>query len=208
MIFKPGDTILLQGDSITDAGRDRDDPNSLGTGYAMMAAGWLSAQHPEHNLTFLNRGISGNRTCDLVTRWDADCIGLEPDWVSLYIGVNNTWRRYDSDDPTPVERFEAEYRILLGRLRAETGAEILLVDPFVLPHPDDRKAWRQDLDPKIEVVQRLATEFETLHLPLDAIFAEACTRRNPEFWAGDGVHPTVSGHALIAQSWLAAVDGS
>ena len=147
MIFKPGDTILLQGDSITDAGRDRDDPNSLGTGYAMMAAGWLSAQHPEHNLTFLNRGISGNRTCDLVTRWDADCIGLEPDWVSLYIGVNNTWRRYDSDDPTPVERF-------------------------------------------------------------DAIFAEACTRRNPEFWAGDGVHPTVSGHALIAQSWLAAVDGS
>jgi len=76
-----------------------------------------------------------------------------------------------------------------------------------VPWPADRAAWREDLDPKIETVRSLATEFGALHVPLDALLAEACAGRPAREWAADGVHPTAAGHALIARAWLAAVGG-
>jgi acyl-CoA thioesterase-1 len=204
--FKKNQKILFQGDSITDAGRKRDDAHSLGGGYAKLAAGWLMALYPELGLRFINRGISGNRTKDLLKRWEADCLAIQPDILTIMIGINNTWRRYDRNDPTPVEQFEDEYRQILDRTKKETGARIVLIEPFVLPHPEDRKTWREDLDPKIEVVNRLAKEFGALLIPLDAIFAEACKRQQPAYWAPDGVHPTLAGHAFIAQTWIRYVE--
>ncbi len=197
--------VLFQGDSITDCGRNRQNPYDLGFGYGAMIASWLSALYPERRLRFLNRGISGNRTKDLLARWETDCLALQPDWVSILIGINDTWRRYDSNDPTPVEVYEHNYRAILQMTRERTKAQIILMEPFVLPTPPDRQAWREDLDPKIEVVHRLAREFKAILIPLDKRFAEACGHREPAFWAGDGVHPSLAGHALIAQEWLKAV---
>jgi lysophospholipase L1-like esterase len=82
---------------------------------------------------------------------------------------------------------------------------LILLEPFVLPVPVDRVRWREDLDPKIAVVRQLAREFHAILVPLDGIFAQASAQREPAFWAGDGVHPSNAGHALIAQSWLRAV---
>jgi len=154
---------------------------------------------------FLNRGISGNRVKDLQDRWQADCIALKPDWVSILIGINNTWRRYDSNDPTSTADFEKGYRDILEKTRRHTKVQIILCEPFVLPVPGDRLVWREDLDPKIQVVRNLAVEFKALLLPLDGIFAQAATAREPGFWAPDGVHPSPAGHALIAQAWLKLV---
>lgn len=88
-LIKQGDTVLFQGDSITDAGRDRSNGADLGRGYALMAAGWFNALFPEVGAKFLNRGISGNRVKDLQARWQQDCVDLQPDWVSIYIGIND-----------------------------------------------------------------------------------------------------------------------
>jgi acyl-CoA thioesterase-1 len=137
--------VLFQGDSITDGGRERADPNHLGWGYPRVVANWLSALYPERRLRFVNRGISGNRVRDLLARWKSDCIDLQPDWVSILIGINDTWRRYDSNDPTAVEAFERDYRTLLQLTRERTKAQILLMEPFVLHTPPDRAAWREDL---------------------------------------------------------------
>ncbi len=197
--------VLFQGDSITDAGWNRNDPSSLGTGYAMMIAAWFSALYPAKNVTFINRGISGNRVKDLATRWKADCLDLRPSWVSILIGINDTWRRYDSNDPTPVEEYEANYRKLLTSARENLKCRFILIEPFVLPVPEDRKRWREDLDPRIHAVRSLAREFNAVLVPMDGIFAAATSVREPAFWAADGVHPTPAGHALIAQSWLRAV---
>jgi len=201
-----GAVVVFIGDSITDAGRNREAPADLGRGYAMMAAAWFSARFPERRVQFYNRGISGNRVKDLEARWDADCLDLNPSWISILIGINDCWRRYDRNDPTPVEAFEAGYRRLLQRAREKGRARLILMEPFVLPVPDDRKAWREDLDPKIHVVRELAREFEAILVPLDGIFAAAAARREPAFWAPDGVHPSPAGHALMARSWLEAVD--
>ncbi|WNR42656.1 SGNH/GDSL hydrolase family protein [Paenibacillus roseipurpureus] len=202
--IEQGDIVLFQGDSITDAGRIRENANDLGKGYALMAAAQFSAKYPEKGVTFFNRGISGNRVPDLQERWQQDCLDLKPKVVSIYIGINDTWRRFDRNDATSTEKFREGYRQLLDTT-ANTGAKLLLIEPFVLPVPEDRKLWREDLDPKITVVRELAREFGAKLLCLDGLFAQASTQADSAFWAPDGVHPSPAGHALIANAWLKVV---
>lgn len=200
--FKESDLILFIGDSITDCRRDKQIADTLGMGYVGMIAGHMGLRYPELNLRFLNRGINGNRTCDLIARWDEDCIDLQPDWVSILVGVNNTWRRYDSNDSTPDDRFEAECRILLGRVKNETTAGIILCSPFLLHTDESVVRMREDLDPKIEILKTLAGEFDAVWIDFDAAFVAAQQRHIPSYWAEDGVHPSIAGHALMAETWL------
>jgi acyl-CoA thioesterase-1 len=199
--------VLFQGDSVTDCGRIREEPQDLGKGYAMFVASWFSAKHPEKRVEFFNRGIGGDRTSDLVRRWEEDCLALKPDMVSILIGINNTWRRYDKSDPTSVDRFEEEYRAILDSTTKALKTKLILCEPFLLPVTLDQKKWREDLDPKIEVVHKLAREYDAILVPLDRLFQDACTKREAAYWAPDGVHPSLPGHALIAQAWLKHVGG-
>lgn len=205
MLIESNDVVLFQGDSITDCGRNREDHFNLGHGYPLMASGMFGAAHPDKNVTFLNRGVGGDRVKELLTRWDEDCLAIEPTVLSVYIGINDTWRRYDANDPTSVESYEAGYRKLLDRALAQSNPKLILIEPFVLPHPADRVGWREDLDPKIAAVRRIARDYGAAYVPLDGLFAQASTKAPCEFWAGDGVHPTPAGHALIAKAWLEAV---
>ena len=206
MYFEKNDVIVFQGDSITDWGRDHEDASSLGTGYALMVAARLGHMFPEKDLTFFNRGIGGNRAVDLQERWDKDCLDLKPTWVSIYIGINDTWRRMDSGEETTAEQFEASYRDLIERTRKSApGVKLVLIEPFVLPVPEDRKEWRVDLDPKIHIVRELAREYGALLIPLDGLFAAASVKAESSYWAPDGVHPSPAGHALIADAWLKTV---
>ncbi len=202
MEIRDNAVVLFQGDSVTDCNRSRDSDAYLGDGYVSMIAAWFGATYPEKRVRFINRGVSGDRAINLVQRWDEDCIALKPDVVSILIGINDCWRRYDSNDPTSVQEFEENYRKILTRTKEELDAKIILCEPFVLPTPEDRKQWREDLDPKIHVVRNLALEFGALYVPFDGVFASACSKREPSFWAADGVHPTPAGHALMAKTWL------
>ena len=204
-LIKTNAVVLFQGDSITDAGRDRNDPANLGTGYAMMAAAWFSAKFPSLNVKWANRGISGDRVKDLRGRWDEDARQLGPTWVSILIGINDTWRAFDENDPTSIDGYYEDLRKILKTTQKKMDANIILMEPFLLPVPEDRKAWRKDLDPRIHAVRELAREFGALLVPLDGIFSEASMHREEKYWAEDGVHPTMAGHALIARSWLRAV---
>ena len=196
-LFKENAVILFQGDSITDCGRRRGNPDSLGDGYVNLITEILADRYSQSNLKFVNRGISGDKIRDLQLRWDADCIGIKPDILSILIGVNDTLI-------TPTELFEEEYRMLLKRTTRELNSKIILCEPFLLL--GDNNAYRDDLNPKIEIVHRLSEEFSTRLLPLDKIFRKSCSLHPPEYWAPDGVHPTPAGHALIAKSWIEYVD--
>ena len=209
-MIEPESRIVFYGDSITDAGRGRSEsrPNeNLGSGYASQAAAQLNAQYPAWELEFWNRGIGGNRVFDLEERLEADVLALEPDVVSILIGINDTWRRYDSGVLSPLGEFTQSYRRILQRL-GESGAQVLLLEPFLLPVPEDRRAWREDLSPRIEAVRDLAREFSLALVPLDGLFASASTQRPSAFWLPDGVHPSPAGHALIARHWIEAAMGA
>jgi len=205
MLLKTNDHVLFYGDSITDAGRLEGINSGLGWGYAAMAAGIAMARHPELNLRFSNKGVSGNVIFDLQRRLDADVLAIKPTVVSILIGINDTWRRYDSNVITEIPAFEDCYRQILSTLRQELSARLVICEPFLLPIPEDRAAWREDLDPRIAAVRRLAMDFGAMYVPLDGIFAAAACRREMAYWTADGVHPSPAGHGLIAQAWLDTV---
>ncbi len=204
-VLQDGQTVLFQGDSITDAGRKKDQSDSLGGGYPSLIAPWILAAHPEEDIRFLNRGVSGNRVVELQERWEEDCIDLKPDWLSILIGVNDTWRGYDSNDPTSADQYEVGYKKLLDRVHEHLQTQIILLEPFILNVGENVWKMREDLDSKRAAARRISEEYNTLFVPLDDHFQAASEHREPEFWAKDGVHPTPAGHALIAQAWLEAV---
>ena len=196
-------TVLFQGDSITDS--DRAYGRELGTGYVMMVASWFSAEYAEKRVHFLNRGVNWNRIRDLKKRWWKDCLNLEPDIVSILIGVNDTLGGHFWKKPTPAKSFEEDYRTILEQTHDTLGAKIVLLSPFMLYVYKQQSKLKEDLNQKIEVIRKLSKEFKTLLVPLDRIFEEATRKREPTFWSADGIHPTEIGHALIAQSWLKSV---
>lgn len=186
----------MVGDSVTDCGRDREDDGALGHGWVSV----VGAELPD--VTVINRGISGNRVRDLVARWDADVLAAGPDTVGIMIGINDTWRRYDRDDPTSTESFAADYQTLLDRTRAAGVSRVILLEPVLTPVEDAQWSWREDLDPKISAVRRLAQRHGLELVPTDAVMnATAATRPVGEL-AGDGVHPSEAGHRVIADAFL------
>jgi lysophospholipase L1-like esterase len=186
--------IVFIGDSVTDCGRRDDAPDYLGEGYVRLIAGTL----PERRI--INVGINGNRVVDLRDRWHIDVVEQKPDILSVYIGINDTWRRYDSNDPTTAESFEADYRACLADIGG--ASRLILVEPFVLPVNDEQERWHEDLDEKRAVVARLAEEFGAGFVPLQSVLAAAAEDRGATSLAQDGVHPTEIGHRLIADAWL------
>ncbi|EUJ62889.1 SGNH/GDSL hydrolase family protein [Listeria fleischmannii] len=192
------ETILFQGDSITDAGRNRADTGSLGNGYVEMIARRL----PEFRV--LNRGVSGDLTTDMRARFEKDAISLAPDYISILIGINDTWRSFSEWRDTSTSAYRAIYTEVLEETVQKTDAKLILMEPFVLPIPQDRKEWRADLDPKIQVVRELASKYQALYVPLDGMLNAAGIAQGYAEIAPDGVHPTKRGHELIAEAWYSS----
>ncbi len=200
--------VLFQGDSITDMGRDRSDIRNMGSGYPLFVASNFRADNPKLDIDFFNLGISGNRVSDLRGRWRTDCLDLHPDVLSVLIGINDTWRRYDSNQPSDIPEFESVYRSLLEDARRENpNIKIIIMEPFVLHVSEERASWREDLDPRIQAVRRVAGDYADAFIPLDGLLNAAAIDTCPEQWAPDGVHPSPDGAALIARYWFEAFDG-
>ncbi|MGI6248171.1 MAG: SGNH/GDSL hydrolase family protein [Acutalibacteraceae bacterium] len=203
-MFKENAVILFQGDSITDTHRSRTDDRNLGEGYVDKINTLLQERYPERGIKVLNRGISGNRTVDLLNRWEEDCIKLAPDYLSILIGVNDTGRRYDSNDPTSADDFADRLRTIIEMSLNKTSAEIILLNPFLVDINENITHMREDLSDKQAAVKSLAAEYKTRFLDLDELFRTCARNGNPGDYAQDGVHPTSVGHALIAEAWLKA----
>ena len=201
-VFPCDARILFQGDSITDGNRGRDwDPNHiLGHGYAFIVGAKLGAECAERNWTFLNRGISGNKVTDLAERWDADTLALRPDVLSILIGVN------DASASVPVEKYERDYDALLSSTVAALPAvRLVLCEPFSLPvgPPGEKWAtWNPHMEQLRDAVDRLGAKHAATVVKLQKVFEDACRRAPAQYWMWDGVHPTYSGHHLIAEEWM------
>ena len=139
--FSPGDVILFQGDSITDAGRNRErelpnDAWSFGTGYAMLIASWLLEELAQKELTIYNRGISGNKVFQLAERWDKDCLFLHPDVLSILIGVNDYWHMLQGSYEGTADTYENDYRALLKRTKEKLpGIKLVIILYDVTRYP-------------------------------------------------------------------------
>lgn len=122
----------MQGDSITEAGRDYARRDHLGTGYPMMVANWFSAKQNEKKVKFLNRGVGADRIKDLKNRWQKDCLDLKPEIVSILMGINDTVGKHFWKSRTTTKSFEADYRTILEQMHDLLGAKIILLTPFMV----------------------------------------------------------------------------
>ncbi len=211
-IITKGDLVLFQGDSITDAGRSRAEAGkvnnqaALGTGYAWLAAAGLLVSRPEDNLRTLNRGISGHKVFQLRDRWDADCLALKPDVLSILIGVNDIWHSRGGNYDGTVEIYEHDFNELLQRTRKNLpDVKIVICEPFVLRCGAIDDTWFPEFDEYRAAARRVSDAHDTTWVGFQAMFDEAIKYAPPAHWAGDGVHPSSAGAALMAQAWLAAV---
>ncbi|MEV7972367.1 SGNH/GDSL hydrolase family protein [Cellulomonas sp. NPDC089187] len=190
--------IVFAGDSVTDCGR-RHDPDALGHGYVRRLAEGPLAGH-----TVRNVGVDASRVTDVAARWSTDVLADKPDVVSLMIGINDTWRRYDSDQLTPIADFERHYRALITSLDPRTV--VVLMEPFVLPVTDEQtRWWDEDLAAKVDAVHRIADDHGAILVPTHHALAAAAIEHGCPALAADGVHPTPDGHQRIADLWWRTV---
>lgn len=191
-------TTVFIGDSVTDCDRATIPP--FGNGYVRLIA--ESGRLPGE---IINVGTSGHRLVDLEARWSEDVLAHSPSILSIAIGINDTWRRYDDNDPTPVEAFEARYRRVIESAIAASQPTLVLCEPFLLEVQEEMHTWREDLNPKIDVVHRLASEYGAHLVRFDKEFADQVKSTAMSELAGDGIHPTELGHKIMAQLWLSAL---
>lgn len=202
-------TILFQGDSITDAGRSRDNDSDRGTGYPTLVSAELGLKYPgEYN--FINKGISGNRIVDLYSRIKCDFINLKPDYLTILIGINDVWHEIGNRNGVDNDKFFRVYCNLIEEIRAMLpDIEIFILEPFVLKASATEKNWRvfrKETLMRAESARAVAEKFGLTFIPLQEKFDEAEKKACASYWLGDGVHPTAAGHELIANEVVKALE--
>lgn len=207
-----GGTILFQGDSITDAGRNRDDTGfntsrNLGSGYPMLAAASLLEKSADLQLRIFNKGVSGNKVYQLVDRWDNDCIAIKPDILSILIGVNDIWHKLNGTYNGTVEIYKRDFIAMLEMTkRLLPDLKLIIGEPFgVRGIKAVNDSWYPEFYEYQKAAREVADQFGAAFIPYQAIFNEAQKHAPGSYWTGDGVHPTLAGAQLMAQAWLATV---
>lgn len=208
---KKGTTILFQGDSITDVHRNRSQTGAnhagaFGRGYPFLIASALLAQYPKSQLKCFNRGISGNKVPDLDERWQSDALDLKPDILSILIGVNDIWHKLNGGYDGSVQDYEKGFQALIARTKkALPETKIVICEPFVLRCGAVTSKWFPEFDERRAAAKKVAKQSASVWVPFQKTFDEGIKYAEPSFWAGDGVHPSMAGHALMARAWTNAV---
>ena len=204
-------TVLFQGDSITDAGRNRsrtgaNDIAALGSGYPLLLTAELRERHPGNDLQIFNRGVSGNTVPDLQARWQVDTIALAPTILSILIGVNDIWHTRAKTFSGTAATYEAAYAALLASTRtALPGVRLVVMEPFVTRVGAVDDTWFPEFDEYRAAAARVAKRSGALFVPLHEMLQDLGKHSSPAYWAADGVHPTLAGHQAIAHQWLRVV---
>ncbi|MBI5914137.1 MAG: SGNH/GDSL hydrolase family protein [Bacteroidetes bacterium] len=205
-----GPTILFQGDSITDAGRDKasyypNDASGMDTGYVHHIVTHLLGSMPEQGLRCYNRGISGHKVFQLADRWDDDCLQLKPDVLSILIGVNDYWHSLGGGYKGTVETYETDFRKLMERTKkALPETKLIVCEPFAVAGGtaiDDR--WK-DFTAYRMAAKSIAKDFGAVFVPFQSMFEEALKVAPAAYWCPDGVHPSLAGAYLMKEAWLRA----
>lgn len=209
----PNSKLLFIGDSITDAGRDPSGEATpwgapgTGHGYVSLIEAWLGAARPADRLRVINRGTSGHTVRDLAARWKTDVLDLQPDLVSIMIGINDVWRQFDC--PLRIETHVRldDYRATLADLVARTRPQVktlVLATPYLI-EPNRADPMRAMMDAYGAVVRELAARHDAVFIDTQAAFDAVTAHTHPMALAWDRIHPQPAGHMILARAFLSAL---
>ena len=196
--------VIFLGDSITQQGED------LENGFISLMRQNIS----QNNFELIGKGISGNKVSDLLARYKADVIDLNPDILFIYIGINDVWHKYDYGTGTDIDLFETGLRAIISDVKL-LNSKIVLCTPTVIGENignfelgnkfkdvETMEKMNADLDEFSNVVRRLSSEFRTELIDLRKVFMNHITKNNPNndakgILTTDGVHLNDQGNQLI-----------
>lgn len=198
-------TFLFQGDSITDSSRNEDsnDSMNLGFGYPLLLAADLSKNY-KGTFNFINKGDSGDRITDIYVRIKEDIINLNPDYLSILVGINDVSHELTMNCGVDTVKFEKIYTMLIEEiLSALPDIKIIIMEPFVLKGCATEKLWEQfksEVKDRGNAARRVADKFGLEFISLQEKFDNACIDSDTSYWSVDGVHPTAAGHQIIKEA--------
>jgi lysophospholipase L1-like esterase len=205
LLFQKHSQIMFIGDSITDCDHRNPTFAPLGNGYLREINRLLQSAYPYLDLTLINQGHSGDRITDLQFRWKSDVLELNPDWVFIYIGINDVWRFFEGDplEGVTLSTFIETYRQLIVDTISTIPARLFLIIPF-LGELEPTGSFRSQLTHYQSAIAGLGRDFSIPVIPLQPAFDNAMHAKYPQYWTNDRVHPTEDGHLLIALTILKA----
>lgn len=176
--------VVFMGNSITDA--------------------WFNVS-PEFfkvHTNYLDRGISGQTTPQMLIRFRQDVIDLYPKAVLILAGINDI---AGNTGPSSLEMIENNLASM-AQLAKANGIKVILCS--VLPAHDF--PWRAGIDPiqKIIDLNKWIKEFAIKHnfIYLDYYSATVDERKGlPAKYSKDGVHPTAAGYAVMEPMAIKAI---
>lgn len=211
MIIQPNSKLVMIGDSVTDCERSRPVGeglfDALGHGYVSLVDGLLMAHDPAYQIRIVNMGVSGNTVRDLQIRWQTDVMDLKPDWLSVCIGINDVWRQFDTplqaEWQVPLKEYASTLEELVNSTRAALNGLVLLTPYFI--EPNRAEPMRARMDEYGNAVKQIAKQYRAILVDTQAAFDAVLTQYHPAALAWDRVHPTRTGHMVLARAFLQAI---
>ena len=212
MLLEKGSRLIMVGDSITDCGRDYNAQpagwGSFGEGYVNLVNAFLTGLCPQYEIMVINKGVNGNTIVDLKERWEKDVLALQPDWVSVMIGVNDVWRHFDTVlqqiKGTTIEEYERTYRQLVDSMRDRVKG-IIIMSPFMI-EPNKKDEMRQMVEEYAAVARKIAREYGLIYADIQAAVDNYLEHLSPYIISADRVNPNLSGHMIIAREFMKSIE--
>jgi acyl-CoA thioesterase-1 len=179
--------------------------DSTGVGVGAREGGYVArlfrkivAQRPESKLT--NLCVSGATTSDVLRSQLDRGVNANANLITLGIGINDIGNGFS------IEQFSRNYEAILSRLRSDTKATIVVTNlPDISSAPripllmrDGYRAQIVEFNSRLEEVARRhnVTIFDVYSI------THAELASHPEYFSGDGFHPSDAGYQLWAeQMW-------
>lgn len=208
MIFQHMDRIVFAGDSVTDMGSVNPVGEGLfdnvGRSYVRVIENMLAVWYPECFIRVTNSGIGGNTSRDLLARFDRDVVDLNPDWVSICIGINDVWRQFDSpaipDGHVLPDEYRSNMETMIGKVKGKVKG-IFILSPYIIePLREDK--MRARMDEYVEICRELAEKHGCVFVDFQKMYEEYCSVRHSSYVAWDRIHPNQIGATLMAREFL------
>lgn len=193
--------IFFQGDSITDADRDKRDNHFL-KGFSLCTSEYLG-----DSFEYVNYGISGDTSRSVLKRHEQEFLKEKPDILVLMIGINDVWRNVDNvvDEMTTSEEFiENVKKTLEISKRINPEVKIIFLEPYLLPGPNNVHKLGFDLYQRnIELLRKYVKPIVDQYIVLqDDIFS---AMEKGVVLTTDGIHPNIEGAQFLGRVVTKAV---